>query len=162
APAATRGVRPPTASLGRSVVATRPPRVVPAAAEPSGGAQRVSAPAPRIVTPAPARETYSVAPRPPFGQSSIERPVTTVRPQPPPATHVGARCRPAPGARPAGGGRGGGENSRPRPPPPPLPLAWGAPPPDAACPRHFRGSHAHHASALTSNGDAVRSADSTV
>ena len=84
APAATRGVRPPTTSLGRSVVATRPPRVVPAAAEPSGGAQRISAPAPRIVTPAPARETSSVAPRPPFGQSSIERPVTTVRTQPPP------------------------------------------------------------------------------
>jgi len=83
-PAASRGVRPPTASLSRSVVATRPPRVVPTAAEPSGGARIVSAPAPRIVTPAPAREASSVPPRPPFGHSSIERPVTTVRTQPPP------------------------------------------------------------------------------
>ena len=84
APAASRGVRPPAASLSRSVVATRPPRVVPAGAEPSGGARIVSAPAPRIVTSAPAREASSVPPRPPFGQSSIERPVTTVRTQPPP------------------------------------------------------------------------------
>src|SRR5262244_1790562 len=99
APAATRGVRPPTASLDRSVVATRPPRVVPAAAEPSGGAQRISAPAPRIVTPAPARETSSVPPRPPFGQSTIERPVTTVRTPPPPRE---AGQRPARGTQLSG------------------------------------------------------------
>src|SRR5262245_56155997 len=99
APAASRGVRPPAASLGRSVVATRPPRVVPAAAEPSGGARNVSAPAPRIVTPAPAREASSVPPRPPFGQSSIERPVTTVRTPPPPRE---AGQRPARGTQLSG------------------------------------------------------------
>src|SRR5215471_10830054 len=101
APAASRGVRPPAATLGRSVVATRPPRVVPAAAEPSGGARNVSAPAPRIVTPAPAREASSVPARPPFGQSTIERPVTTVRTQPPPppreAGQRSARGTPASG-----------------------------------------------------------------
>jgi uncharacterized protein DUF6600 len=85
-PTASRGVRPPEASLKRSVVATRPPHVAP---ESAPGAERkigptgVPAPSPRLVSAPPPREGTPVPARPAFGQSSVERPVT-VRTQPPP------------------------------------------------------------------------------
>ncbi len=84
-PTVSRGVRPPEASLKRSVVATRPPH---AAQESGPGGERkigptgVPAPAPRLVSVPPPRESTPVPARPPFGQSSVERPVT-VRTQPP-------------------------------------------------------------------------------
>lgn len=136
APAASRGVRPPAASLSRSVVATRPPRVVPAAAEPRGGAQIVSAPAPHIVTPAPAREASAVPPRPPFGQSSIERPVTTVRTQPPPPPRDAGR-RPVRAPQASGTAAPGTEATGHATPPPSRrveapPATAPAPPPAEA------------------------------
>ena len=137
APAASRGVRPPAGSLSRSVVATRAPRVVPAAAEPSGGARTVSAPAPRIVTPAPAREASSVPPRPPFGQSSIERPVTTVRTQPPPPPREAGQ-RPARGTQLSGTAAPGTEAAGRATPPPSrrveAPPATAPAPPSAEAP----------------------------
>jgi hypothetical protein len=84
-PTDSRGIRPPEASLKRSVVATRPPRV---ASESASGAERrigptgVPTPAPRLVSAPPPRESTPVPARPPFGQSTVERPVT-VRNQPP-------------------------------------------------------------------------------
>ena len=85
-PTASRGVRPPEASLKRSVVATRAPHVAPESA-PGGerkiGPAGVPAPAPRLVSAPPPRESAPVPARPPFGQSPVERPVT-VRTQPPP------------------------------------------------------------------------------
>lgn len=84
-PTATRGMRPPEASLKRSVVATRPPHVAPESA--SGGERKVEpravpAPAPHLVSTPPPRESTPVPARPPFGQSTVERPVT-VRSEPP-------------------------------------------------------------------------------
>ena len=76
-PTATRGIRPPEESLKRSVVATRPPQ---RREESASGAERtvgpagVPAPAPRLVTAPQQREPASVLPRPPFGQSKVERP----------------------------------------------------------------------------------------
>ena len=89
-PTASRGVRPPEASLRRSVVATRPPHAAPESAP--GGERRmgptgVSAPAPRLVSAPPPRESTPVPARPTFGQSAVERPVTVrTQPAPPPRT----------------------------------------------------------------------------
>jgi len=91
APTTGRAIRPPEESLRRPVVATRPPRPV---AEPVPGGERragppaVTAPAPRLVTAPPASASVPVPPRPPFGQSAVERPVTvrTQAPPPPRAT----------------------------------------------------------------------------
>jgi hypothetical protein len=75
-PIERRGVRPPEASLKRSVVVTRPP---PAAPEPVGGVERKAgppgapAPAPRIVAAPPRQEADAVPARPPLGQSKVER-----------------------------------------------------------------------------------------
>ena len=84
-PTANRGLRPPEQSLKRSVVATRPPHQwgeSPAGRERNAGPGGVPTPAPRLVTVPQQREPASVQPRPPFGQSTVERPRTD-RPQPP-------------------------------------------------------------------------------
>jgi hypothetical protein len=76
-PTATRGIRPPEASLTRAVVATRPshrpPEAAAGAARPAGPAG-VPAPAPRLVTAPQRHDPTSVLPRPPLGQSKAERP----------------------------------------------------------------------------------------
>jgi hypothetical protein len=99
-PTASRGIRPPEESLKRSVVATRPPH---RQEESASGAQRtvgpagVPAPAPRIVTAPQQREPASVLPRPPFGQSTAERPAADLtRPPSPPG--VGGPRRPEKGS----------------------------------------------------------------
>jgi hypothetical protein len=85
-PTARRGVRPPEASLKRSVVATRPPHRW---GESTGGGERhvgpggAPAPAPRLVTPPQRREAAPTLSRPPFGRSTIERPPADRRPSPP-------------------------------------------------------------------------------
>jgi len=99
-PTDRRGIRPPEASLKRSVVATRPPHVAPESAH--GGERRtgptgVPAPAPRLVSAPPPRESTPVPARPPFGQSAVERPVI-VRTQPPSPP----RTRPSRDSRVAG------------------------------------------------------------
>jgi len=86
-PTASRGVRPPEASLKRSVVATRPPHAAPESAP--GGERKLGptggpAPAPRLVSAPPSHESTPVPARPPFGQSSVERPVTVRTQAPPP------------------------------------------------------------------------------
>ncbi len=86
-PTARRGIRPPEASLKRSVVATRPPHRLEesgAGREQNVGPAGVPTPAPRIVTAPPRREPASVPPRPRFGQSTVERPRAD-RPRPPAA-----------------------------------------------------------------------------
>jgi hypothetical protein len=81
-----RGIHPPNATLGRPVVATRPPAGRPVAPrrEAQEGAGAVSLPAPRIV-PAPKKTpTPSVQSRPPFGASQAvrqERPRPALPPQ---------------------------------------------------------------------------------
>jgi hypothetical protein len=89
-PTTTRGIRPPEASLKRSVVATRPPhrRVESVSeAERTVAPAVVPAPAPRLVTAPQRREPTSVLPRPPFGQSKTERPTADyTRPPSPPRT----------------------------------------------------------------------------
>jgi len=75
-PTARRGVRPSEEILRRSVVATRAPHL---GSPPSGGERNVGpagapTPAPRIVSVPQQRETAPVLPRPPFGQSTVERP----------------------------------------------------------------------------------------
>ena len=81
-----RGIHPPNATLGRPVVATRPPAGRPLAprGEAQEGAGAVSLPAPRIV-PAPKKTpTPSVQSRPPFGASQAvrqERPRPALPPQ---------------------------------------------------------------------------------
>jgi len=87
-PTATRGIRPPEASLKRSVVATRPPHrreESASGAERTGGPAGVPAPAPRLVTAPQRHEPTSVLPRPPLGQSTVERPMAdlTRLPSPP-------------------------------------------------------------------------------
>ena len=85
-PTARRGVRPPDESLKRPVVATRPPHRW---EESAGGGERnvgprgMSAPEPRLVKPPQRQEAAPTPSRPPFGQSSIERPTSERRPSPP-------------------------------------------------------------------------------
>jgi hypothetical protein len=100
-PTATRGIRPPEASLKQSVVATRPPH---RQEESASGAQRtvgpagIPAPAPRFVTAPQQREPASVLPRPPFGQGNVERPpAARMQPSASPQTQAG-RQRPERGA----------------------------------------------------------------
>jgi hypothetical protein len=84
-PTAKRGIRPPEASLNRPVVATRPPHRRGEAAsggEGHAGPAGAPMPAPRLVTAPTRREAASVPPRPQFGQSTVERPMTD-RPRPP-------------------------------------------------------------------------------
>ena len=85
-PTANRGIRPSEEVLRRPVVATRQPHRWEDST--SGGERRlgpagVPMPAPRIVSVPQQREPASVVPRPPFGQSKVERP-TADRPQMPP------------------------------------------------------------------------------
>lgn len=98
-PTATRGIRPAERDLARRVVATRLPHRREGAA---GGGHRPgpvspSEPAPRLVTAPQRREPAAILSRPPFGQSTIERPAPD-RPRPP----VRQRSE---GALPAGRGR---------------------------------------------------------
>ena len=84
-PTTNRGIRPPERDLQRPVVATRPPHREEGPA--GGGERRVSPggapePAPRLVTAPQRREPAAVLTRPPFGQSTIERPAPE-RPRPP-------------------------------------------------------------------------------
>jgi len=84
-PTASRGIRPPERDLQRRVVATRPPHR--GEGTTPGGERRVGPagapePAPRLVTAPQRREPAAVLSRPPFGQSTIERP-TPDRPRPP-------------------------------------------------------------------------------
>ncbi len=87
-PTATRGIRPPEESLKRSVVATRAPVL---GHEAAAGAERkvrpagIPAPAPRLVSAPPPHEIAPVPARPPFGQSTIERPAPARAEPPPPA-----------------------------------------------------------------------------
>ena len=109
-PTDRRGIRPPEASLKRSVVATRPPHVAPESTpggERRSGPTGVPAPAPRLVSAPPPRESTPVPDRPPFGQSTVERPVT-VRTQPPspPRTRPSRESRVA-GTPPAADQHGG-------------------------------------------------------
>ena len=98
-PTLGRGVRPPAASLSRPVVATRPPRPV---AEPAAGAERrggppaaaAPAPAPRLVSAPPASTSAAVPPRPPFGQSTVERPAAVRTQAPPPPRAMATRNLP--------------------------------------------------------------------
>ena len=129
-PTATRGMRPPEENLKRSVVATRPPH---RSEESAGGGERrvgpagAPAPAPRLVTAPQRREPASVLSRPPFGQSTIERPAPD-RPQPP------ARQRPE-GARAAERGPQAAPPGQRQTPPQPRPEAKVATPsPTAAQP----------------------------
>jgi hypothetical protein len=119
-PTERRGIRPPEASLKRSVVATRPPhrgRESASREERNVGPAGVPAPAPRLVTAPPRRETGSVPPRPRFGQSTVERPMAD-RPRPPAAPR-----REGP-QRPEKGSVGAPPVSRPGPPQPrPEPKA---------------------------------------
>ncbi len=99
-PTATRGIRPPEASLKRSVVATRPPHrreESASGAEQTGGPAGVPAPAPRLVTAPQRHEPTSVLPRPPLGQSTVERPMAdlTRLPSPP---EIGGPRRPEKGS----------------------------------------------------------------
>jgi hypothetical protein len=147
---ATRGIRPPEASLKRSVVATRPPH---RQEESASGAQRtvgpagVPAPAPRLVTAPQQREPASVLPRPPFGQSKAERP-TADRTRPPSAPGIGGPRRPEKGSEgapavtrqtsPQPGREPQGASPSPTAPKPPAPGATAPPPstrrPEAATP----------------------------
>ena len=107
-PTASRGIRPPDRDLQRPVVATRPPHRGEGPA--AGGERRVEPagvpePAPRLVTAPQRREPAAVLSRPPFGQSTIERPAPD-RPRPPARQKPeGARAAergpeaPAPGQR---------------------------------------------------------------
>ncbi|HEX6787533.1 MAG TPA: DUF6600 domain-containing protein [Acidimicrobiales bacterium] len=114
-PTDRRGIRPPEASLKRSVVATRPPRVAPDSTP--GGERRIGptgvpAPAPRLVSAPSPREGTPVPDRPPFGQSTVERPVT-VRTQPPSPP----RARPSRESRVAGTPPAADQHGRVAPPP---------------------------------------------
>jgi hypothetical protein len=95
-PTARRGIRHSEASLNRTVVATRPPHPRTESAsreERNVGPARVPAPAPRLATPPPRHEPASVSPRPRFGQSAVERPLTD-RPRPPVSRPAPAQPRP--------------------------------------------------------------------
>src|SRR5574337_935437 len=90
APTASRGVRPPEVTLKQPVVVTRPPQS--GAETAAGGARKVGppgvpAPAPRHVLTLQPRATAPVSSRPPFGQSTVERPMVdrTQLPSPPEA-----------------------------------------------------------------------------
>ena len=78
-PTASRGVRPPEASLKRAVVATRPPHA--GLQESAPGVERkvgppgTPMPAPRIVSAPPRHDADEVPARPALGQSRIERPL---------------------------------------------------------------------------------------
>jgi hypothetical protein len=147
-PTATRGIRPPEASLKRPVVATRPPH---RQEESAAGAQRtvgpagVLVPAPRLVTAPQQREPAAVLPRPPFGQSKVELPPAgRVQPPSPPgirgpqrpekaaesAPAVTRQTSPQPAREP--------QAARPSPATLPAPAATAPPPaarrPEAATP----------------------------
>ncbi len=95
-PTASRGLRPPEGTLRRPVVATRPPHPGPqpaAGGERSAGPAGAPTPAPRLVSPSPARGTAEARPRPPFGQSTVERPMGD-RARPPAPPRVEAPRRP--------------------------------------------------------------------
>ena len=97
-PTTSRGIRPPEESLKRPVVATRPPRSGSASA--AGGERKVGpagipTPAPRLVSPPP-HETALIPPRPPFGQSTVERPIDRGQPPPPPGAPATRQASPRP------------------------------------------------------------------
>jgi hypothetical protein len=131
-PTATRGIRPPEASLKRSVVATRPPhrqQESASGAERTGGPAGVPAPAPRLVTAPQQREPASVLPRPPFGQSRLERPpADRTRPPAPPGAPATRQAPPQPGRAPQVA------SPSPTAPQPPAPGAT-APPPSTGRPK---------------------------
>ncbi len=87
-PTERRGIRPPEENLRRPVVATRPSQRF-RESEAGGGrtpaAAGIPEPAPRLVTPPAGRESGSTLARPPFGQSTVERPMSDRRVMPPPA-----------------------------------------------------------------------------
>ena len=113
-PTTTRGIRPPEESVKRSVVATRPPH---RREESASGAERtvgpagVPAPAPRIVTAPQQPEPASVLPRPPLGQSKVERPTADITRPPSPPGSGGPR-------RPEKGSEGAPAVTRQTPPQP--------------------------------------------
>ncbi len=125
-PTATRGIRPPEASLKRSVVATRPPHRQPeaaAGAERTGGPAGVPAPAPRLVSVPQQREPASVLPRPPLGQSKAERPMADLtRPPSPPGAPATRQAPPQPPRAPQVA------SPSPTAPKPPAPGATAPPP----------------------------------
>ena len=94
-PTASRGVRPPEASLKRAVVATRPPQAgLPESAagvERKAGPPGTPTPAPRIVSAPPRHDADEVPARPPLGQSRIERPLPDRAPQLSPPKPPGRR-----------------------------------------------------------------------
>jgi hypothetical protein len=128
-PASRRGIRPPEENLSRSVVATRPPhRETPPGHERKAGTTGGPEPAPQLVAPPKRGEPAAVVSRPPFGQSTVERPAPDRRPVPPRPKSEGIRgaepspeapqtARPAtPSPRPEPQGRGPmpGQPSTPR------------------------------------------------
>lgn len=128
-PTASRGIRPPERDLQRPVVATRPPH---RGEGPAGGGERRAGPggapepAPRLVTAPQRREPAAVLSRPPFGQSTIERPAPE-RPRPP------ARQKPD-GARAAERGPESPPVKQTQTPAQPRPEAKGTTPPSAGSP----------------------------
>jgi len=76
-PSASRGIRPPEASLKRSVIATRPPQTAAGpdlTKKPNKGQDRVSRPQQLVGVPK-QREPGPALPRPHFGNSKVERPM---------------------------------------------------------------------------------------
>jgi hypothetical protein len=92
-PTERRGIRPPEESERRPVIATRrppyrtesEPRAEPREDRGRGAAGLPGAEQGRVRAPGPEREPAPALPRPPFGQSTVERsaPRATARPQPP-------------------------------------------------------------------------------
>ncbi len=132
-PTPNRGIRPSEESWKRSVVATRPPhrdRESEAKGERREGPAGVPKPEPRIVTAPPKGQPASVVSRPPFGQSSIERPPADRRPPPPRQRQDGPRG-PERGERPPSAARE--TPAQPQSPPQAQP-APAAPPSQASRP----------------------------
>jgi hypothetical protein len=98
-PTTSRGIRPPEESLKRPVVATRPPRSGSASAawgERKVGPAGIPTPAPRLVSPPAAQQTPLIPPRPPFGRSTVERPIDRGQPPPPPGAPATRQASPRP------------------------------------------------------------------
>jgi hypothetical protein len=113
APDVVRGTRPPDAVLKRAVVGTRAPEDPGRWLGPHGIAEKSTGatPPPRLVSRPEHRDDAGTPPRPPFGESKIERP----RPAQPPS--------PAPVRPPAGQGAREPRVSKPAPAPPQPSMA---------------------------------------
>ena len=124
-PTASRGIRPPEESLKRPVVATRPPS---SGSAPAAGGERkvgpagIPTPAPRLVSPPASNQTVLIPARPPFGQSTVERPTDRGQPPSPPGAPVTRQASPQPRREPQVA------TPSPTPPQPPAGRPTAAPP----------------------------------